>query len=156
MLSYSSPVHAQTLICQANGGVASCPPVVCPGAQVTFTSTVQYLVGSNIWLLPTGTCSGSALPDSILLPQVANACRGTTMTCGPYTGTNADPGSASNPCLTSTLTVTATSSMTSSVIQVGTRSLGGQNAIVNTTQITVIGKNIFCSFSLHALVFAFF
>ena len=107
---------------------------------MNFTSTVQ-LVANNIWLLPTGTCSGSNTPDSIVLPQTVGSCKGTTMTCGPYTASNADPG-ASNPCLTSTLSVTATSSMTSSVIQVGTRSLGGQNAIVNTTQITVVGKNV--------------
>ena len=75
-----------------------------------------------------------------IAPQGVGACKGITMTCGPYTASNADPG-ASNPCLTSTLSVTATSSMTSSVIQVGTRSLGGQNAIVNTT-LTVIGKNV--------------
>ena len=105
---------------------------------MTFTSTVLAAVGSNIWLLPIGTCSGSAPPDSILLTQTAGGCAGTTMTCGPYTATNADPG-ASNPCLTSTLSVTATSNMTSSVIQVGTRSVGGQNTIVNTTQIMIKG-----------------
>ena len=137
--------------------MVSCPPVVCPGANVTFTSTVQNLVGSNLWVLPSGTCSGSTPPDSILLTQTIGGCKGITMTCGPYTATNADPG-ASIPCRTSTLTVTATSSMTSSVIQVGTRSVGGQNAIVNTTQITVIGKNVLvfvwgtCNCCLHVPV----
>ena len=140
---YSSPVHAQTLTCQVNGGVVSCPPVACPGDQVTFTSTVLAAVGSNIWLLPSGTCSahGSTIPDSIALTQTAGRCKGIIMACGPYTATNADLD-ASNPCLTSTLSVTATSSMTSSVIQVGTRSVDGQNTIVNTTQIMIIGKKV--------------
>ena len=143
-------VYAQALTCQVNGGVVSCPPVVCIGAEVTFTSTVQNLVGSNLWLLPNGTCSGSATPDSILLAQTAGGCKGITMTCGPYTASNADPG-ASDPCLTSTLSVTATSSMTSSVIKVGTRSLAGQSAIFQNTQITVqsIGENDI--FEVHCL-----
>ena len=116
--------------------------MVCPGAQVTFTSTAQNLFGSNLWLLPSGTC---------VLPQNAGACNGTTMTCGPYTATNADPGNASIPCLTSTLSMTATSSMTSSVIKVGTRSLAGQSVIINNTQITVqsIGENDI--FEVHCL-----
>ena len=137
---FSSPVHAQSLTCQVNGGVVSCPPVACPGDQVTFTATVLPAVGSNIWLLPTGTCSGSTTPDSIVLTQTANACRSVTMPCGPYTATNADPG-ASKPCLTSTLSVTATSSMTSSVIKTGTQDVSANSVIVNTTQITVIGKS---------------
>ena len=136
---YSSPVHAQNLTCQVNGGVVSCPPVACPGANMTFTSTVQNLVGANLWLLPNGTCSGSATPDSIVLTQIANTCRFATTTCGPYTATNVDPG-ASKPCLTSTLSVTAISSMTSSVIKAGTQDLSANNIIVNNTQITVIGK----------------
>ena len=136
---FSSPVHAQNFTCQVNGGVVSCPPVVCPGANLTFTSTVAA-VANNLWVLPTGTCSGSTTPDSIVLTQTANACRSVTMPCGPYTATNADPG-ASKPCLTSTLSVTATSSMTSSVIKAGTQDVSANTAIVNTTQITVIGKN---------------
>ena len=71
----------QSLTCQVNGGVVSCTPVVCPGANITFTSTVQNYVGSNLWLLPSGTCSGSTPPDSISLPQNAGACKGLTMTC---------------------------------------------------------------------------
>ena len=63
------------------------------------------------------------------------------MTCGPYTATNVDPG-PSTPCLTSTLTVRVNTGMTSSLIMVGTRSLAGQNTIVNTTLIMVIGKNV--------------
>ena len=75
-----------------------------------------------------------------------------------YTATNADPGNASNPCLTSTLSVTATSSMTSSVIQVGTRSLAGQITIVK-TQITVqsIGENDICEIHcLHLYIYLWF
>ena len=109
---------------------------------MTFTATVLAAVASNVWVLPNGTCSGSNTPDSIVLPQGANACRSVTLTCGPYTATNVDPG-ANIPCLTSTLSVTATSSMTSSVIKAGTQDVSGINAIVNTTQIIVVGKNAF-------------
>ena len=147
---YTSPVYAQSLTCQINGGVVSCPPVACPGAQVvvTFTSTVQNFVGYNLWVLPTGTCGGSTPPDSIILAQGVGVCKGTTSTCGPYTATNADPGNTSIPCLTSNLTVTATSSMLSSVIQVGTRSLvAGQSAILNTTQITVLYTGTFLRYT---------
>ena len=63
------------------------------------------------------------------------------MACGPYTATNVDPG-PSTLCLTSTLTVRVNTGMTSSLIMVGTRSLAGQTAIVNTTQIMVIGKSV--------------
>ena len=128
----------------------SCPPVACPGAQVTLTSTVLTAVGSNLWVLPNGTCSNSTTPDSILLPQTAGACKGITGICGPYKASNVgDPG-ASNSCLTSNLTVTANTTMTSSVIQAGTRTVGGQTAIVNTTQITVIGEIIFaCEMRIH-------
>ena len=137
----SSPVHVQNLTCHVNGGVVACPPVACPGDQVTFTGSVQPIV-SNAWLLPTGTCSGSTTPDNIVLTQTANACRFVTMTCGPYTATNVDPG-PNIPCLTSTLRVTATSSMSSSVIQTGIQDITGINAIVNTTQIIIIGKHVF-------------
>ena len=118
-----------------------CPPVTCPGDQVTFTGTATALVGNNLWVLPNGSCSSSTTPDSIVLPQTAGACRNVTMTCGPYTATNVDPG-PSTPCLTSTLTVKVNTSMTSSLIMVGTRSVIGQNTIVNTTQIIVIGTNV--------------
>ena len=63
------------------------------------------------------------------------------MTCGPYTATNVDPG-PSTPCLTSTLTVRVNTSMTSSLIMVGTQDVSAQNNIMNTTQIMVIGKNV--------------
>ena len=140
---YSSPVHAQNFTCQVNGGVVSCPPpVVCPGTQVTFISTVQSLAGNNIWLLPYGTCSNAASPDSIVLTQSASICKGMTMTCGPYTATNVDPGS-NKPCVTSNLTLIASTSVLSSVIKTGTQDVSANNIIVNTTQITVIGKNVF-------------
>ena len=121
--------------------VVSCPPVACPGDLATFTGTTTAAVSSNLWVLPGGTCSSSTPPDSVVLPQVAGACRGATMTCGPYTATNVDLG-PSTPCLTSTLTVRVNTSMTSSLIMAGARSVAGQNTIGNTTQIMVIGKCI--------------
>ena len=116
-----------------------CPPVACPGDQVTFTGTVP-VVNSIIWVLPSGSCISSTTPDSIVLTQTPGACRGATMTCGPYTATNVDPG-PSTPCLTSTLTVRVNTGMTSPPIMVGTHSVAGQKAIVNTTLIVVIGMN---------------
>ena len=136
----SSPGHAQTLTCQVKGGVVSCPPVACPGDQVTFTGTNTAAVGSNLWVLPSGSCSSSIPPDTIQLTQTTGGCINVTMTCGPYTATNVDPG-PSTPCLTSTLTVRVNTGMTSSLIMVGTRSVAGQNTIVNTTHIMVIGKS---------------
>ena len=136
--------HAQTLTCQVNGGVVPCPPAACPGDQVTFTLTTPALVANNLWVLPSGSCSNSTTPDSIVLSQIQNTCRAVTMTCGPFTVSNVDPG-ANKPCLTSTLTVTVNSSMTSSLIKVGTQDVSAQNNIMNTTQIMVIGKNVILS-----------
>ena len=133
-MSPSSPVHAQTLTCQVKGGVVPCPSVACPGDQVTFIGTTTALVGANLWVLPSGSCSSSTTPDSILLSQTPGAWQ----KCD---HDNVDPG-PSTPCLTSTLTVRVNTGMTSSLIMVGTRSLAGQNTIVNTTLIMVIGKNV--------------
>ena len=138
----SFPVYTGNLTCQVNGGVVSCPPVACPGDQVTLTGTVPA-VNNNIWLLPSGSCSGSNTPDSIVLSQSKDTCKDEiNKTCGPYTATNVDPGS-STPCLTSTLTVRVNTGMTSSLIMVGSRSINGSNSNLNTTQIIVIdGKTI--------------
>ena len=135
----ASPVGSQMLKCQINGGVASCPPVACPGDQVTLTWTA-YLIANNLWVLPSGSCSSSNTPDSIVLTQTVDACRRVTTTCGPYTATNVDSG-PSTPCLNSTLTVRVNTGMTSSLIMVGTKDLSGQNAILNATQIGVMGKD---------------
>ena len=139
-ITASSPVHAQILTCQVNGAMVPCPPVACPGDQVTFIGTTP-LVGSNLWVLPNGSCSSSTTPDSIVLTQTPGACRAVTMTCGPYTATNGDPG-PSTPCVTSNLTVRVSTGMASSLVQTGTRSLAAQDVIVNTTEIKVIGKCI--------------
>ena len=125
-----------------------CPPVACPGDQVTFTWSAPALVGNNLWVLPSGSCSGSTTPDSIVLTQTADACRGVTMTCGPYKATNVDPG-PSTPCVTSTLTVRVNTTNISSIM-VGTRSVAGQNAILNTTLIIVIGKNEIVFTGIHS------
>ena len=135
----SFPGYAQILTCQVNRGMVPCPPVACPVDQVTITWTAPALVANNLWLLPSGSCSSSTTPDSIVLSQTVGACRGVATTCGPYTATNGDPG-PSTTCLTSTLTVRVnTTNITS--IMVGTQSVAGQIIIVNTTQIMTIGTN---------------
>ena len=134
------PVHAQTLVCRGNGVVLPCPPVTCPADKMAFTGTVPA-IDSTLWVLPSGSCSDSRIPNSIVLTQTVDICRFETKTCGPYTATNVDPG-PSAPCLTSTLTVRVNTSMTSSLVQIGTRDVYGHIIIINTTQIMIIGKPV--------------
>lgn len=136
----SFPVHSQNFTCEVDGNVVQCPPVVCPGAQVTFISTALDAIGINLWVFPLGTCP----PDNrIELVQTIHFCKGMTGTCGPYTASNVGDPVASSPCLTSSLTVTANISLSSSVIQVGTLSVdGNETTIMDITQLIIIGKKI--------------
>ena len=139
--STSSPVYAQSMMCQVNGTVVSCPPVVCPGDQVTFTWNSSSLIGNKLWKLPNGTCSTSDTPDEMVMPQLKDYCRDVSSTCGPFTAKNIDPGPAI-PCLASNLTVIISPNMPSSLIQFGTTRLSGQIVSLYALQLTLTGKNI--------------
>ena len=118
----------------------SCPPVACPGDQVTFTGTARTLSGFNLWKLPNGTCSGSATHDAILLDQSKDFCRGETSTCGPFTASNVDP-EPSVSCLSSNLTVAVTYNMPPTMIQFGAVLVSAQAVIYNISWLTVTGMN---------------
>ena len=137
----SSPVHAQTLMCHVNGIAILCPPMVCPGDQVTLTWNSSYLVGNKLWKLPNDTCSTSDTPDEIVLPQLKDYCRDVTSTCGPFTAKNIDPG-PSTPCLASNLTIIISSNMLSTLIQFGTMRLSGQIVSLYTLQLKLTGRNM--------------
>ena len=70
-------LFAQNLTCEVNGNSVPYPPLVCPGNQVSITSTTLAFIGYTIWLLPIGTCNGAM-----------------TGTCGPYT---AGPSGGAGP-----------------------------------------------------------
>ena len=135
----TSPAHSQLLRCQVNGVVVACPPVACPGDQVTFTGTALREYGNNLWMLPIGTCPSSDTPDALVLAQSIGYCRGESFTCGLFKAINTDPG-PSTPCLTSNLTITMTSDMVFSIIEFGAQNVTAHTTRYNVSSIIAIGK----------------
>ena len=99
---------------------------------MTYTCTVATVMGSTVWRLPAGTCSG----DVIGLPQTVG-CSAATGTCGPFEAANQpDVG---GQCLVSTLTVTASLNISNSLVQCTNEPPLGDAILVGSATLLVAG-----------------